>query len=95
MMQKLKWNQSQGLAGSRIFMLDQTINQQPTNAMLLYYVQNAVLVRSMSLQVMYDKPAEENKDNDSTPEDPFVLFRSSFHHSYRITTDSECICNTV
>lgn len=44
---------------------------------------------------MYDKPAEQEEDDNSCVEYPLVLLGSAFYHAYSVTTDAQCICYTV
>ena len=48
-----------------------------------------------SSQEMYHKPTKGYEYHHSTPEYPLILLRPPLHHSYRITTDSQCIRHTV
>jgi hypothetical protein len=40
---------------------------------------------------VYNKPAEQEEDNDSCPEYPFILLGSPFNHTDSITTDTQRI----
>jgi hypothetical protein len=44
---------------------------------------------------MYDKPAEQEEDDDSSVEYPLVLLGSALHHTYSVATDTQCICCTI
>ena len=48
-----------------------------------------------SPQVVNDQPAEQEEDDDSTPENPLVLLRSPLNHADSIATDSQGIRNRV
>ena len=58
--------------------------------------ENAILKKERLEWTQYfDQETEDKKDNDSSPKDPFVLLGPSLDHANGITTDTECICDTV
>jgi hypothetical protein len=48
-----------------------------------------------SPQVVYDEPAEQEEDDDPTPEYPLVLFRPPLHHPNGVSTDPQGIGNSI
>jgi hypothetical protein len=46
-------------------------------------------------QKVYDEPTEKEKDDNTTPENPLVLLRSSFHHAYGVATDAQRIRHAI
>ena len=54
-----------------------------------------IIVAMPSPQVVNNQPAEQEEDDDSTPEYPLVLLRSPFNHAYRVATNAQGIRDSV
>lgn len=44
---------------------------------------------------MQHSPAEQEKDNNTTPEDPLILLCTSLDHADGISADAECIRHVI
>jgi hypothetical protein len=49
----------------------------------------------LSTQIVDDEPAKGEEDDDSGPEDPFVLLGSSLDHAYRVAADAQGVGHAV
>lgn len=54
-----------------------------------------IAVLMPSPQIVNDQPAEQEEDDDSTPEYPLVLLRSPLNHAYCVATNTQGIRHSV